>query len=167
MPKPNQPRMPDNERQGLGGMRLALKVKASPKAKAKRARGAGRTHGQRCPHCAAHLRPLEPTVEREEAQCIACDGWFKRTHYTKPEPIVAEESHNVRDALALIEDMGPGDGCPVCGAGARVKYSGTDTDDETMIEGVVEAGSFDNMCLDPDKMHGAADGFGGSDYYGE
>jgi hypothetical protein len=153
VPKPNAIRLPEHERKGLEGMRITLKAKgaAKPKAKAKPARK-GRTHGQKCPHCVAHLRPLEPSVEQEQAQCIACDGWFKRTHKSveacappklkdvDPRLFEAmEEGREAREALALFEDRGPEPGkCALCER----------TDEGTKHEGpevVVDAGSLEQL----------------------
>ena len=125
----NPVRMPENERQGLDGMRCT--VKAAPrgptKARASKAKGK-RTLGQKCPHCAAHLRPLEASVEREQVQCIACDGWIERSHVMVApcappklkgvDPKLHEamdEGREAREALALFADTGPGDGCALCG----------------------------------------------------
>ena len=121
--------MPEHEQQGLNGVRLTLKAKAEPekKAKAKPTRRK-RTHGQRCPHCAAHLRPLEAACEAETAQCIACDGWFTRNHLAvlpsappklnEVDPALAramDEGRDVREALVLFDDRGPEPGkCALC-----------------------------------------------------
>jgi hypothetical protein len=129
-----------------------LKANAAPKARAKPTRSK-RTHGQKCPHCGAHLRPLEPAVEQEQGQCIACDGWFTRNHVavfpsappklSEVDPRLAEvmeEGRDVREALALFEDAGPDPGaCALCGRGP-----------EPVDEGpTVEAGSFEQFLNNP------------------
>ena len=120
-------KLPEHERQGLDGMRLTLKA-APGKAKAKPKPKGKHTHGQKCPHCAAHLRPLEASCERETARCIACDGWFIRSHASvgaavepKQSEVDPDEGREAREALALFEDKGE-PGCALCGHGGKAKH---------------------------------------------